>query len=345
MNILFAYDIKQNDNEFVRIHIGVLKNLGLNVVASKQEFWNPTVVYDMVIINWPDCFFSWRTDISNEEVNLLNTALLQFKKSGTQILTFFHDEYSHFGRGSNLNLLFDICYGNADILVHLGEYSKKKYERIYSNATHYIIHHPLYEEFIVNMDKQKSRKMLGIKEKDILVIVPGAIRNKDEIDYALKVFKSLNVPAKKLIFMRTSYLQNPSKINSMIAVKSLLHWLFFKHKYKYIDKIIFRSGYMLTEEVSHYFAAADLVIIPRVDILNSGNIILAAQFGKQIIGTGKGNMAELLNFLGQHIFAPEYIEGKHTVPFEKINTEVQKKIEQYSGLNAITNQWKKVLNL
>ncbi|MGB7500402.1 MAG: hypothetical protein WA897_11025, partial [Moheibacter sp.] len=60
MKILFAYDTTDHDNEFVRIHIGLLKELGHEVTASLHEFWHPTTEYDFVIINWPDYFYGFR---------------------------------------------------------------------------------------------------------------------------------------------------------------------------------------------------------------------------------------------------------------------------------------------
>lgn len=347
MNVLFPYSLSEADNQFVQIHIRILQDLGCDVTASMDEFWQPTKSYDLLVINWPDYFFAWRDNIKDDEVVLLNNTLLNWKSVGTNIITFFHDEYSHFGRSANLNLLFDICYGKSNILIHLGEYSKNKYSSIYHNAIHCIIHHPKYEKFDMNADPWVQRKQLGIKKNECFVLVPGAIRKREEIDYALKVFRSVTTPEKRMLFMRTSFLKKPTSIRSVNELKSAIYWLIFKNKYRFRDQIVFQDGFKDFDQFSQLMAAANIVVIPRTDILNSGNIILAAQFGKHIVGTGKGNMGELLKFLEQTVYSSDSIG----MPINDIcnsglvDRSLQVKIEKYSGYDVVSNQWKELLHL
>lgn len=349
MKILFAYDTTDHDNEFVRIHIGLLKELGHEVTASLHEFWHPTTEYDFVIINWPDYFYGFRGDITDEEVEKFNDAIENLRKTKPKIITFYHDEYSHYGRNPNLNLLYDICYDKTDIMLHLGEYSKHKDEKIYDRAVHLIMHHPLYREYSFGIEKKKARSALPVRKAKFLVIVPGAIRKKEEIDYCISIYRKLDIPNKKLVFLRSYFYTYFPKINSFFTARKWVKNKYFSKYYKYFGNIRFRSGYLKPEELSNWLAGSDLVIIPRTDILNSGVIFMTAQYGKPMIGTGFGNMGELLDFLGQKkIKDPRSVDKKELMDFiasQKGNSEkLKEKVAEYSSDEKLKQEWIGILD-
>lgn len=348
MKILFAYNDLQDDNEFVRIHVRLLREMGHTIILSLDEFWNPKQYYDYVIINWPEYFFKWRTDITDEEVIFLNENLNNIKRKGTKILTFFHDEYSHFGRNANLNLIFDICYSKSNILIHLGDYSANKYRSIYPDIYHVVINHPLYTDFNTKLLYEDSRKKINIKKDEYLVIVPGAMRTKDEISFAIKIFRNIQNRNKKLIFLRTAFLSKPLHLKNFTNVKEWVYYIIFKNWYRIYDNIHFLSGFMDKENLSTYFSASDFIIISRLGILNSGNIILAAQFGKPMIGTGVGNMGELLNILEQKIVIDTInIPSLHIDNFNRkfLEEAIKEKIYDFAGDAIIKRQWQKIFDL
>ena len=41
MKILFTYNNKQHDNEFVLVHVRLLTQMGHVVTVSLEEFWEP----------------------------------------------------------------------------------------------------------------------------------------------------------------------------------------------------------------------------------------------------------------------------------------------------------------
>lgn len=58
-------------------------------------------------------------------------------------------------------------------------------------------------------------------------------------------------------------------------------------------------------DLPYYIAASDLVMIPRKDILNSGNIPLAFLYHKVVVGPDTGNNGELLAITGNPSFDPD----------------------------------------
>ncbi len=343
MNILFAYNLSESDNQFVQMHILILQELGYEVTASLDEFWQPTKSYGLVVINWPDGFFGWKVNVSDEEVAKLNSALVRWNATETQLLTFFHDEYSHFGRGANLNLLFDLCYRRSDFLIHLGTYSKNKYTDLYAEAQHHIIYHPLYTDFQTDMDRNNARQQLGVSQNSWLIFVPGGIRKSVEIDYCLEIYRRLAIKNKQLIFQKTNFLARPQALKTFTDLKVWIYYLLHISRFKLRENISFLHGFMDKDQLSAYFAASDLVVIPRTDILNSGNILLAAQFGKPMIGSGSGNMGELLRLLGQQCLPPNFMHDQNIIIPENNPVKIKQAVVRYANNEVIKKQWQQIL--
>ena len=53
-----------------------------------------------------------------------------------------------------------------------------------------------------------------------------------------------------------------------------------------------------------YFCAADVVLIQRLDILNSGNLPMAFHAGKVVVGPYVGNVGQILRETGNFTFDP-----------------------------------------
>ena len=59
---------------------------------------------------------------------------------------------------------------------------------------------------------------------------------------------------------------------------------------------------MSNTELPYYFSAADIVLIQRKEILNSGNVPMALFFHRVVAGPKFGNIGELLDLTGNPTF-------------------------------------------
>ena len=306
-NILFAYNIVEHDNEYVSRLVEIAQGIeNLKVTVSLEEFWNPKIKYDAVIINWPDYLFRWKRDISDTEVEKLIYIFDHYKKNGTQIITVLHDEYAHHSRSQNRDRIFDICYQECDVLAHLGNYSLKKYSDLYKHlpATHKLLFHPSYRSFDLSLSGEKTRNLLDLKKKDFIIIVPGGIRHQYEEDYVNKIFENIKIKNKKLIYLRASHINKPAKAFTFSFIS-------FKLKERYLQifkKTSYKYKFLPSPVLSAYFVVSDLIILPRLDILNSGNVILGTQYDKLIIGPEIGNIKEWLEKFDQISIDPNSIQ-------------------------------------
>ena len=67
-------------------------------------------------------------------------------------------------------------------------------------------------------------------------------------------------------------------------------------------RIRLHIGFVLAEEVQYFFLATDLVVLPFLEILNSGSALLALSFDRPLLVPAKGGMSEL-----QSQFGPEWV--------------------------------------
>jgi hypothetical protein len=70
-----------------------------------------------------------------------------------------------------------------------------------------------------------------------------------------------------------------------------------------------RNIFVRDNETQFYFNSSDVVLVPRLEGLNSGNIMLAFSFKKVAVGPDIGNMAFDLREFGNPIFKPDSIES------------------------------------
>ena len=69
-----------------------------------------------------------------------------------------------------------------------------------------------------------------------------------------------------------------------------------------------------------YFCAADVVLIQRLDILNSGNLPMAYHAGKVVVGPDVGNVGQILRETGNFTFDSHDI-GSPVSALQKALTE------------------------
>jgi len=142
--------------------------------------------------------------------------------------------------------------------------------------------HPIYEIFGTTLEKEKARAGLGIGRDEKVALFFGYVRK----------YKGLHVllDAMKMVLAR-------------ITVKLLVVGEFYDDENTYQKQIenldlgknvICISSYVPNNEVAKYFSAADVVVLPYVDATQSGIVQIAYNFGKPVITTEVGGLAEVV---------------------------------------------------
>lgn len=285
LKILIADDLS-TDNEYVRILFeslhsksGLKIDFGINNIFTDRK-------YDIIHFQWPESIYNWEKISRNKIENFKHT--LQTKK--TKILTTYHNAFPHHYKNS-YQPLYDLIYSKSDGFIHHCEDSihslKNNYaEIIKPNSIHSIINHHLYaKKNVLNPDLKMN---LGLKNSDKVVLVMGNIRNFEESKFIIQAFNQLDIKDKKLVVPRFCF--------NSIDVKYLRRISRWMNSLKYYDHktMILNSEKISAEQISSYMNIADVLFIPRNEVLNSGLVFLGLTYGTNMVGTNFGCIGHIL---------------------------------------------------
>lgn len=278
--------------------------------------------YKVVNIHWPEGFFNW-VEPTIDQLIALENEIFKWKKNSKIIYT-VHNLNPHAGITVNFTRLYEIVEQSCDVFMHLGEFSKNLFEKKYPKAKHIIIKHPLYETTFKVYNKAYARQELDINKKALVIIAPGSIRKLEEKKLILKAFKAIERNNKILIstnmLKEEISLDFPGyyKLKKVIDIKSILEKLLIKRYEK--PKYIFNYGFLENSKFALMMSASDIVLIPRIEILNSGLLFLGLTYNKIIIGPKEGNVSEFLKMFNFPVFNPKSFKSvKRSIKFAVAN--------------------------
>lgn len=254
--------------------------------------------YEIVNIHFPEAIFGW-TVPTYEQLRDLEEQIIMWKKESKIVYT-LNDSESHYNEKNNFNDLFKLIHKYADGVIHLGNYSLKTYKNLFSeNCKHTIIYHPLYERLLNDFKAESFEEKFKLDLSDKYVVsVIGEIRSVEEVKFIFKVFKSIAVKNKFLIVPNMfPFLRLPAYLPYRFRkiYRKIKEFLFC---YPLISKqYFFNFKFIEYSNMIDLVKRTDLMIIPRIKSLNSGNIYLGISFDKPMIIPKGGNQTEIAAFL------------------------------------------------
>jgi glycosyltransferase involved in cell wall biosynthesis len=159
------------------------------------------------------------------------------------------------------------------------------------DAKYIVIQHPLYSHFGEKMERSKAEELLGLESGKKNILFFGLIRTYKGLDILLEAFGML-----------------PEEYQLIIAGEPYGSY----DKYQQIidrlpnkDKIHASLKYIKDSEVSMYFSAADLAVLPYRSATQSGISSVSYHFEVPMIVTDVGGLKETIGDRGTGIVAPE----------------------------------------
>ena len=143
--------------------------------------------------------------------------------------------------------------------------------------------HPIYDIFGKSVDKTVARTYLGLLPTDKIILFFGFIRSYKGLDLLIEAMGNPQV----------------RKLN----VKLIIAGEFYENEIPYLDKInaieggkpfILKTNFIGKEDVKYYFGACDLVAQPYKNATQSGITQIAYHFGKPMLVTNVGGLAEIV---------------------------------------------------
>ncbi|MEM0203516.1 MAG: glycosyltransferase [Archaeoglobaceae archaeon] len=148
-----------------------------------------------------------------------------------------------------------------------------------------VIPHGIYDHY---ERVENAKELLGIKE-DFVILFFGLIRPYKGVRYLVEAFESLP----NEIVERSRLLIVGEVWEDKESVKRI-------EESRLREKIVFVNRYVPDEEVSLYFSASDVIVLPYLRASQSGVAHIAMSFGIPIVATKVGGLSELSDYEGTH---------------------------------------------
>jgi len=291
-------------NHFVPSLANALQKQGCEVVYGLERLWTDDVYdCDIVHFQWPEFIFgNQKKEFSDNDITRISRRMMQLKEKGIKIFVQVHNLKPHTRNNKNILRLYELLYLQADVIVHMGRYSYELLQSQYPNAQHVVIPHHIYDNvYSFGISQEEARQRLHLPTDKKIILSFGKFRNDEERNFVLSLRGSsiFNLQSSIIFLMpgfyrETLHTWNPKKL----AVR-----LYNTCKYK-LKGIKFCNDVIPDDLMQYYFCAADVVLIQRLDILNSGNLPMAFHAGKVVVGPDVGNVGEILRETGNFTFDP-----------------------------------------
>ena len=263
---------------------------------GREAFWSDDILsFDIVHFHWPQTFMG---KDSHTEEDLLHH-IENMKASGVKIVATCHDLEPHYDQFADKAESMRIVYSHCDAIIHLGEYSKKLFEQQFPDATHLIVPHHLYDTVYTHFpSREESLRYLGLPQDQTYILCFGAFRAKQERQLIISLSKQLH--DKNVVILAPSFM-NIWWHRFRLPLNCLQKWYY---DYRYHIRCTGRTWRAVSDStLPYYYGAANVALIQRVKILNSGNALMPMLFGKVVVGPDCGNVGHLLRRWDYPVFS------------------------------------------
>lgn len=294
---------------------------------GRETFWSDDILsFDIVHFHWPQTFMG---KDPHTEADLLHH-IEKMKAAGVKVVATCHDLEPHYDQFADKAESMRIVYGHSDAIIHLGEYSKTLFEECYPNIKHLLVPHHLYDTVYTQFpSRTESLRYLKLPEDRTYILCFGAFRAKQEQQLIINLSKQLS--DKSIIILA------PSFMNVWWRSFQLLHLRIKRWYYKYRYNIYCtgRTWRAVSDEtLPYYYGVADVVLIQRVKILNSGNALMPMLFGKVVVGPNCGNVGPLLSHWNYPVFSVDNTNHvdesvRKALQMAKMNVGMQNRTQQF----------------
>ena len=296
MIILLCADIS-NTNQYIELLSNAYQTAGHQVILGVDNFFHSDFRPDVVHVQWPEALYKWK-EMADESVTMtLNNRLSWLAQNKIPIVATFHNTKPHDYDSQFYNSVYEILYGNAQIIVHHGKASIDISKREIPEcqfAKHIVCPHgPYHFEFF---DSESARKLFGIPQRRFVLLNFGRQRIYKGHDFINHVFSRW--PKMAFLFTigpKSSFLAYRSPMNKLIDVA--------RQKLSSYPSRIFpallKNKLNLLQTVSHneipaIMACSDVLFLGHTSGLNSGLLSLAASYSKPVVFPDIGNFKEQL---------------------------------------------------
>lgn len=299
-NINLLFTSKSGDNPYHSLLFDHLEEQGVNPLRPEFPVFFPltrsVLKYDdidAIHLGWLYQFFftneftdsdALKTIITIVRAFLLCFDIVIINFIGIQIVWTIHNKYHHERRYNRTEKFLNIIVGNfvTDITVKC-ESAKDmivSHYKIRDDSKISVVPDGNYIDFYPNqVTKEEARNQLGINDKFIYLFF-GVIRPYKGVNRLIDEFQEIEGEQRSLWIVGNPKDEKIAKEVQLYAGQD--------------DRIETRLEFVPTDEVQLYLNAADVLVLPYNDILNSGSVHLGLSFAAPMIVPRLGCIPETI---------------------------------------------------
>lgn len=211
----------------------------------------------------------------------------RLKRKGLKIVITAHDVVPFHGELSSRLPLSKIYESAERIIVH-AKASKREIESAFAIDPQKlrVIPHGNYAPYVQPeaIEQGKAKERLGISRERRAILFFGQIKKVKGLDYLIRAFAqvSKNYPQSLLLIAGQVWKDDFSRYERLVRSLGLE------------ERVHAHIKHIPDEEVANYFYAADLVALPYLRIYQSGVLLMACSYGRPVVASAVGGLAEVV---------------------------------------------------
>jgi hypothetical protein len=311
MRILIA-SIPLPQNRFL-VDLNAELSKSAQIIHDEKLFWDCRGNFDIVHLHFPEYMTfahqnAYQQGLEQSLIDATEEHLAWWGQRAKLVITRHvllpHDALTD----PQWEKMYEAVYRQVHAVVHFATASIDEFRARYRNTQfahgeplHAVIPHHNYASLPNTISRHEARRKLGIADNRQVMLVFGAIRNFEERDLILRTFQSL--PLKRKLLLVSRWKEQLTKVRWI----RLKYWLRDLNRlyYRLHPHYQFNYGFVEEADTQLWLNAADVLFIPRLKVLNSGNITLGMTFGKVVVGPDSWDVGQLLRETGNPVFDPE----------------------------------------
>jgi len=278
-------------NPYNALLYSALQNLDVEIAEFsvkrlKSSFW------DICHIHWPESLLERKTRISTWWSAKKYLGLIDFaRRQGTKIVWTIHDLKPHHLFFPHLEQQFwsEFLQRLDGVIALTRTGLQLAHERmpIIGGLPAFIIPHGHYRGiYPQTVDRDAARQRLGIPQEATVLAYFGQIRPYKNVPRLIQVVREFGDANTTLLVCGKPDRKHSSLVNEIQAAAAA------------DARIRLLLNYIADNDVQLYLKAADLLILPYKNILNSGSALLGLSFDCPVLVPNLGAMAELQTAVG-----------------------------------------------
>jgi glycosyltransferase involved in cell wall biosynthesis len=296
LNIILGWYLSKNHNvqivSFIRQYPSFLFPGKSQIDPGKPLFNVPTV--SLIDSINPISWYRAARYITNQKPDVIifrywmpffapcfgSIARLVKRKTNAQVIFICDNIIPHEKRPGDVALT-KYAFHSADAFVVLSKTVEEDLHRFLPKARYVLSPLPLFNVFGELQPKREARMKLGISDDHVMLFF-GYVRAYKGLDVLLDAMPLILKKMSGMLLIAGEFYEDEEKYRKKIRQLGLE-----KH-------IQLHSDYIPNEEISTYFSAADVVVLPYVSATQSAIVPVAYHFNKPVIVTNVGGLSEVV---------------------------------------------------